>query len=148
WFFNEISGLETVQVIQYAARAIQLAAEVLQADLEPEFLDILGRAKSNIPEDRDGRLVYEKFAKPAVMTRETAGAHYAISSLFESYPEQARIYSFSVRQLDRQLFTAGQSQLALGRIEVTFEITRSSDLLTYCVLHMGEHNLNCAVRHD
>jgi hypothetical protein len=27
WFFDELSGLETVQVIQYAARALQLAGE-------------------------------------------------------------------------------------------------------------------------
>jgi hypothetical protein len=82
------------------------------------------------------------------MTRENVAAHYAVSSLFESYPEEARIYSFNVRQEDRQLFTAGNARLAIGRIKVTFVITRNSDSLTYVVLHMGEHNLNCGVRSD
>jgi alpha-amylase/alpha-mannosidase (GH57 family) len=148
WFFDEISGLETVQVIQYAARAIQLANDLFEDDLESGFLEILGRAKSNIPEQKDGRLVYEKFVKPAIMTRETAGAHYAVSSLFKSYPEVARIYSFTVRQEDRQLYTAGNARLALGRINVAFEITRNADVITYAVLHMGDHNLNCGVRFD
>ncbi|MBI5383149.1 MAG: DUF3536 domain-containing protein [Verrucomicrobia bacterium] len=148
WFFDEISGIETVQVIQYAARAIQLAQDLLDQDPEPGFLKILGQAKSNLREHRDGRQIYEKFVKPAIMTRETAGAHYAISSLFESYPEQARIYSFTVTQEDRQLFTAGTARLALGRIKVTFEITRNSDTVSYAVVHLGEHNLSCGVRCD
>ena len=38
WFFDELSGLETVQVIQYAARAVQLARDLWNEDLEPEFL--------------------------------------------------------------------------------------------------------------
>jgi alpha-amylase/alpha-mannosidase (GH57 family) len=145
WFFDELSGIETVQVIQYAARAIQLGGEWIE-HLEAEFLNRLAQAKSNVPEHQDGRAIYEKFAKPAVMTRETAAAHYAISSLFESYPEEARIYSFNVRQEDRQLLTAGNARLAIGRIKVTFEITRNSDVITYGVLYMGEHNLNCGAR--
>ena len=61
WFFDEISGLETVQVIQYAARAIQLANGEPNDSLEAGFLDILSKAKSNIHENRDGREVYEDF---------------------------------------------------------------------------------------
>jgi hypothetical protein len=148
WFFDELSGIETVQVIQYAARAIQLARDLFDEDLEGPFLDILEKAKSNIPEHKDGRVIYDKFVRPAVVTRESVGAHYAISSLFESYPEQARIYAFSIAQEDRQLFTAGNTRLAAGRIRVAFENTRSSDLVTYAVIHMGEHNLNCGVRYD
>src|SRR5665213_2411341 len=147
WFFDEISGLETVQVIQYAARAIQLASEISSANLEPGFLEILEKAKSNLPENQNGRVIYEKFVKPALMTRETVAAHYAISSLFESYPEEAKIYSFNVRQEERQLFTAGNARLAIGRIKVSFSPTKASDVLIYGVIHMGEHNLNCGVRY-
>jgi alpha-amylase/alpha-mannosidase (GH57 family) len=146
WFFDEISGLETVQVIQYAARALQLAHELSPENLEPGFLEILEQAKSNISENQNGRVVYEKFVKPSVMTREKVAAHYAVSSLFESYSDDARIYSFTVHQEDRQLFTAGNARLAIGRIKVSFVVTKASDVLTYGVLYMGEHNLNCGVR--
>ncbi|HWD17718.1 MAG TPA: DUF3536 domain-containing protein [Verrucomicrobiae bacterium] len=147
WFFDEISGLETTQVIQYAARVIQLARSALGLDLESVFMEKLALAKSNIPENKDGRQVYERFVKPAIMTRESAAAHYAISSLFESYEKVSRIYSFTVTQEDRKLFTIGGARLAMGRIQVTFEITGNSDLLTYVVLHMGEHSVSCGVRH-
>jgi alpha-amylase/alpha-mannosidase (GH57 family) len=146
WFFDELSGLETVQIIQYAARAVQLAHDLWQEDLESGFVDRLAQAKSNIPEHADGRVIYEKFVKPAIVTRDRVGAHYAISSIFESYPVDARVYAFSFHQEDRQMFTSGAARLAVGRTRVTFEITGSSDSLTYGVLYMGSHNLNCWVQ--
>jgi alpha-amylase/alpha-mannosidase (GH57 family) len=145
WFFDELSGLETVQVIQYAARAVQLAREVWKEDLESEFVEMLALAKGNIPDHANGRAVYEKFVKPAIVTRDTVGAHYAVSSIFESYPTDARLYAFSFHQEARQIFTSGAARLAIGRARVTFEITRASDILTYGVLYMGSHNLNCWV---
>jgi alpha-amylase/alpha-mannosidase (GH57 family) len=146
WFFDEISGIETVQVIQYAARAIQLANELGDKDFEIGFLEILENAKSNLPENQNGRHVYEKFVKPAIMTREKVAAHYAISSLFESYNSETHIYSFTVKQEDRRLFTSGQARLAIGRIKVSFDITHASDSWTYVVVHMGGHNLDCGIR--
>ena len=61
WFFDELSGIETVQVIQYAGRAVQLAQELFGDHIEETFVDLLGEAKSNIPENRNGRRIYEKF---------------------------------------------------------------------------------------
>jgi alpha-amylase/alpha-mannosidase (GH57 family) len=148
WFFDELSGIETVQVIQYAARALQLFRDLSGEDLEPGYLEILSRAKSSIRENGDGRQVYERFVKPAITTRETVAAHFAVASLFETFPETTRIYSFTVQQKDRQLFTAGRARLAFGMIEVRFEVTRSADQLVYGVLHLGDHNLTCGVRPD
>jgi alpha-amylase/alpha-mannosidase (GH57 family) len=146
WFFDEVSGIETVQVIQYAARALQLASELGAENLELRFLETLEKAKSNIPENQNGRIVYEKFVKPAVITRETVAAHYAISSLFESYPDDAKIFSYNIKQEDRQLWTAGNAKLAVGRIKVIFDITKNSDTACYGALHIDGHNLNCGVR--
>ena len=90
WFFDELSGIETVQVIQYAGRVIQLAETISGDSFEPHFLDLLQEAKSNIREQRDGRVIYEKFVKPAVVDTAKLAAHYAISSLFEEYPDERR----------------------------------------------------------
>jgi alpha-amylase/alpha-mannosidase (GH57 family) len=147
WFFDELSGIETVQVIQYAARALQLAEGLAAEALEESFLEKLQHARSNLREFGDGRRVYEGLVKPAVMDREKVGAHYAVSSLFESYSDTARIYSYTVEQEDRQLFSAGNARLALGRACVRFEVTRNSDVITYGALHLGDHNINCGVRH-
>jgi len=93
WFFDELSGIETVQVMQYAARVVQLAEELFGNSIEQDFLEYLALAKSNIPDHGNGATVYEKFVKPAMLDLYRLGAHYAISSLFEDYGEHTRIYS-------------------------------------------------------
>ncbi len=108
WFFDELSGLETVQIIQYAARAIQLAGNFGE-NLEPGFLEILGKAESNLPDPHDGRQIYERFVKPAIMTRERSPRIMPSVRSSRSYPEEARIYSFTIRQEDRQSFTVGKT---------------------------------------
>ncbi|HLH53464.1 MAG TPA: DUF3536 domain-containing protein [Verrucomicrobiae bacterium] len=146
WFFDEISGIESVQVVQYAARALQLAQEVFGKDLEPEFLTHFEKAKSNIPENRDGRSIYEKFVKPAMIHWPEAEAHYAISLLFQQYGQKTRIFSFSFEDEERQILTAGKTRLAVGRTRILSEITHESEVLSYGVLYLGEHNLTGAVR--
>lgn len=140
WFFDELSGIETVQVIQYAARAIQLGSEIFGEDFEPEFLNRLERAKSNIPEHGDGREIYRKFVKPAMIDWPKAAAHYAISSLFEQYGKTTRIFSFTYDDEQRQFFTTGKTKLATGHVRMTSEITQERELFSYIILYLGEHN--------
>jgi hypothetical protein len=146
WFFDELSGIETVQVIQYAARAIQLASDVLGIDLEAGFLERLEEAKSNIAEAGDGRRIYEQYVKPAMITWENVVAHYAISSVFTAYEERTRIFLYGFEEQHRKLLTSGKARLAFGTTRVTFEITRESKMYAYAVLYLGEHHLTAAVR--
>jgi len=146
WFFDELSGIETVQVLQYAGRVIQLAQSVLETDLEPPFLERLAKAPSNIREHRDGRRIYDKFVRPALVDREHLGAHFAVSSLFESYPDKTRIYKFEFEQEHRERFEAGQARLLIGRANVISETTRASDVFTYAAMHRGDYGINCGVR--
>lgn len=146
WFFDELSGIETVQVIQYACRAVQLSQEVLGDHIEAEFLERLAEAKSNIPEHQDGACIYRKFASPAAVDLEKVAAHYAISSLFKSYPDHARIYCYSVDRVDYQAPEAGRMKLGVGRARVISEITHESEEFVFGALHMGDHNLNCGIR--
>jgi len=146
WFFDELSGIETVQVVQYAARALQLAQQLFERDLEPEFLNRLENAKSNISDHGDGRRIYEKFVKPAMIDWAKAESHYAISSLFQHYGEKTRIFSFSFEDEHRQVLTAGKTKLAVGRTRIHSEITEETQELSYGVLYLGEHNLTGGVR--
>ena len=146
WFFDELSGLETVQVLQYAGRVVQLARDILGDDLEAQFLERLEHAKSNIPEHGDGRQIFEKFVKPAMVDLLTVGAHYAISSLFEDYQVQDRIFCYTIDREDYRLSEAGKAKLAVGRIRVTSDITWNSATISFAVLHFGDHNLSGGVR--
>ncbi|HEX7861334.1 MAG TPA: DUF3536 domain-containing protein [Verrucomicrobiae bacterium] len=147
WFFDELSGIETVQVIQYAGRVIQLARDVLGKDYESGFLKLLEHAKSNIPENCDGRCIYNKFVKPAMISWENVVAHHAISSLFTAYDqERTRVFLYSFEEQHRKLLTAGKARLAVGTTRVWFEITRESRLYIYAALYLGEHHVTAAVK--
>ena len=69
WFFDEISGIEPVQLMKFAGRALELIQPFSPVAFEPGFLKILSKAKSNIPEQGTGKDVFEKFVKPAKETR-------------------------------------------------------------------------------
>jgi alpha-amylase/alpha-mannosidase (GH57 family) len=146
WFFEEISGIESVQVVQYAARALQLAREIFGKDLEAGFLKIFQGARSNLPENGDGRTIYQKFVRPAMVDWPRVTAHYAISSVFHSYGEKTRIFAYGFEDEQRQLLTSGKTRLAIGRTRVFSEITEESQRLTYAILYLGEHNLTGSVR--
>lgn len=146
WFFDEISGIETVQVLQYAGRAIQLAWDLFGDQIEAAFLGKLAEAKSNIPENRDGAHTYEKFVRPAVTGLAKVAAHYAIDSLFEELSERSRVYSYTVERGDYRRLQSGQTRAAVGKARVISEITHEWALLNFGVLHLGEHNLFGGVR--
>ncbi|HSD58500.1 MAG TPA: DUF3536 domain-containing protein, partial [Methanotrichaceae archaeon] len=146
WFFDEISGIETTQVMKYAARAIQMANELVGADLEPGYTDILRGAKSNIPEFKDGANIYRMFVKPAAVDINRVAAHYAISSIFEEYPEEAKIYSYRVKREAYDLQKLGEQSLAIGKIHVRSDVTWDEETLNFAVLHFGDHNINGGVQ--
>lgn len=146
WFFDEISGLETVQVLEYAGRVVQLATDALGLNGEPEFLRRLAEAPSNVPELGHGARVYETMVKPAIVTLEKVGAHYAIASLFRRYQEENRVYSYTVAREEHRVQVAGGMRLAAGRARFTSEITQEQQVLTFAVLHFGDHNLIGGVR--
>jgi hypothetical protein len=146
WFFNDLSGIETVQVMQYAGRVIQLAHELAGHSIEPMFLERLQEAESNLPEHGDGRQIFEKFVRPAVVDLLKVGGHYGIASLFEDFDPRERVYCFIVDGSDHQRAEAGRTAIVVGRCQITSEITGESRMLTYGALHLGEHNLSAGVR--
>ncbi len=146
WFFDEVSGIETVQIIQYAGRAVQLAEELFGDDIEQKLLERIELAKSNITEHADGRRIYEKFVKPARVDLDKVTAHFAISSLFEEYGEQDKIYCYHIDMEDYQTAVAGKPKLATGRVKITSTITREAATVCFGVLHFGDHNVNAGVR--
>lgn len=142
WFFDELSGIETVQVLQYASRAMQLSEEVFGLALECQFLERLEKAPSNLPELRNGRLIYEKYVAPSRVGLEHVAAHYAVSVLFTPVEGLAHIYSHEVEESDHRLLQDGKTKLAAGRIRVRSNVTGQSQEFAYVSVHLGDQNLS------
>jgi alpha-amylase/alpha-mannosidase (GH57 family) len=147
WFFDELSGIETVQILRYAARAIQLAGDLgAGLDLEDGFLARLRAAPSNRAELETGDAVYRRYVTPAVVDLRRVIAHYAIASPFEAYGDEASVYAYTVSRLSWQRESYGETSLSLGRVRVTSDVTTETEEAAVAVLHFGGHDFHCAMR--
>jgi alpha-amylase/alpha-mannosidase (GH57 family) len=149
WFFDDISGIETVQVIDYAARVLQLAREAFgeaAAPLEPAFLARLALARSNVATAGDGAKIYKVQVSSKQLGLGQVTAHYAISSIFSSFAEETDLFCFRIWRSSYDVYTSGPGRLALGRIKIVSTITGKQRGFSFAVLHFGDQNITAAVK--
>jgi len=147
WFFDNLTGIETVQIMQYAARAMQLCHELRSWDLEPEFKEMLAAAPSHTRPFANGKDIYETYVQPARIDLQRVGAHFALSSVFEESPEEAaEIYCYSATTEDFDRVDAGVQILTTGRINIRSNVTLEEYSVDSAVLYLGDHHLFAAVQ--
>jgi len=149
WFFDDLAGIETVQVIAYAARVLQLARQVFgeqAAPLEPAFLARLAEAHSNDPAAGDGARIYRKCVDTMELHLEQVAAHYAISSVFSSFADETDLFCYHVHRISYEIHASGRGRLALGRVHVASAVTGHAQLFSFAVLHFGDQNITAAVK--
>ncbi len=135
WFFSEISGIETVQNLKYASRAMQLAQEITARDFEPEFLLKLSQAPSNRPELVSGKNVYTQLVLPSALTFDRILAHYAAYLLFNRLPQKIHFYSYQIQRfLDAEKVTVTR-RVAAGRVSVSSEVTKEKEEKIFLALY-------------
>jgi alpha-amylase/alpha-mannosidase (GH57 family) len=149
WFFDDISGIETVQVIAYAGRVLQLAEDLFGAAgtaLEKPFLATMEQAKSNVALQGDGAQIYNRRVKTERVDLEQVGAHYAISSIFTVYGSRTQLFCYTVRRIEQEVVSSGHGRLMIGRALISSNLTGEHEALAFAVLHFGDQNLTAAVK--
>lgn len=146
WFFSEISGLETVQILKYAARSIQLAAELGEPNLEAIFLEALEQAPSNLPELGNGAVIYQRYVKPSIISMESVAAHLAIAGIFDDQAREGRIFCFDVAVPSWRHETVGSATLGVGHMQISSLTTREQLDVGYAVIHFGGSDVRATVR--
>jgi alpha-amylase/alpha-mannosidase (GH57 family) len=137
WFFDEISGLETVQCLHYAARAIWLA-RLFGREFEPEFIEALALAPSNLTRFGDGSGVWSMTVRPTVVDLDRVLAHHAISLIYRPTDESLdRVYSYDLEVLDHEVRSRGSGHLAVGRLRAQSRRTFSQAETCFVVVHFG-----------
>ena len=147
WFFEELSGIEGVQILKYAQRALQLA-EPFASGLETEFLGVLGRAESNLPQFGDGNGIWQQLIKPSRVELERVAAHHAIHVAFDARPADQRLYAYQVTPLTSVVEEQGDNHLAIGRVQIVADHTLEQCEASFAVLHFGGLDLHVWVQRD
>jgi len=142
WFFDEISGIETTQILRYAARAIQLARQ-LGEDLEEGFLSVLEKAPSNLPALKDGRGVWEAQVKPWVVEPPRLVAQFGVRTLFREKYAPGEIPAYIIQGLSNRVESTGAARVALGKARVISRRTTESMDYLYAAIHFGGLDLAC-----
>lgn len=141
WFFNDISGIETLQVLQYASRAMQLAESESDVKLEDDFLEILDKAESNKTDEGTGKDIYLREIQPFALSLTQVGMHYAVASLFADNPQSLTVLNYDCKSLWYERKSAGIQKLAFGTTEVNSKVTLSKKLFSFVVLYVGQHHI-------
>ncbi len=142
WFFDDVSRIETTQVLQYARRAVQLAQRIEPDNaLETRFLQKLELAASNVPSQENGAKVYRQSAIPAQFDLMKVGMHFAAAKLLEESEETLHFpnYTCDFLQLSRTRI-AGQFLLS-GELSVRSKITHSRAQFNFLLVYLGDQHL-------
>ncbi|HOI94677.1 MAG TPA: DUF3536 domain-containing protein [Syntrophobacter fumaroxidans] len=146
WFFDDISGLESVLILRHAARAIHLAEKTGAASPEAAFLRTLEQAHSNLPEHGNGANIYLNTVKPGILRKGRIAANYAIQSLAGSPRRRFSFYGCDV--LPQQEEDLGRSPVPcrFGHVKVKAGRTLEEEDFLYAVLHFGGLDFRCSVK--
>lgn len=146
WFFSEISGIETTQIMKYAARAMQLAQNFSKKDLEKHFLEILSEAKSNFHEFGTGKDIFEKFVKPAIVTPKQIASLWAISSLYKNFEDEEDVYCYKIKQHSYKMVQKGNAKFIVGHIEIQSKITLQKSNVMFALVQYSGGDFHCTIK--
>lgn len=146
WFFCEISGIETVQIMKYAAKVLQLVQNFTDADFETRYLEILSNAQSNYKEIGNGRDIYERFVRPSIITEKQIVSLWAVSSLYQEVGEEEDVYCYTIKKKAYKKVKKGDNYLVIGNVEIQSKITLEKQNLMFALLQFSGGDFHCAIK--
>lgn len=139
WFFDEISGIETNQILQYALRAMDYAHDVARVELHTEFSRRLAEAPSNVL--ADGAASFLQNVVPTRVTLERVAMHFAVASLFEDDPEGLDLFNYTASVDFFEKIVAGTPQFAAGRIAIRSRLSHAKKTYCFAVIYLGQQHI-------
>ncbi|MFS8070291.1 MAG: DUF3536 domain-containing protein, partial [Byssovorax sp.] len=146
WFFADISGIETVQIMKYAQRALDLCDELDVPNPRDRFLEVLAEAKSNLAAMGNGADVFRRFVEPLRLFPARVAAHVAIASLVDE-PEPVGVvsrYRFRCSSFKKQRH--GRLIMATAHIELDERMTDRHHDFGVAAMHFGGVDFYCVAR--
>jgi alpha-amylase/alpha-mannosidase (GH57 family) len=145
WFFSDISGLESAQVLKYAARAIDLAGRFGADGLTQRLLADLELAEGNAAPYHNGAEVYRRLVLPAAIGPERVAASYAINALVKAFPVRHRRHAYLMEQTESHSRQQGDYRILCGHVRLTSDFTGHRSGWTFAAIHLGGYNFAASV---
>jgi hypothetical protein len=146
WFFWDLAGLETVQVLRYAARALDLVEELGEEAPRDAVLEVLADAASNVAGEGSGADVWRRRVEPARVDATRVAAALALAELLGSGPPEGRVGGFEVTTFERTLACRGSESVCSGTVILVHRRTRRRTTLAWGAIDLGGLGVTGAVR--
>jgi len=137
WFFHDLAGLETVQVLRYAARALDLLEELGERPPTAEMLAVLASAASNRPDEGDGAQIWRTHVEPARVRPERVAAHLAVATVLTHLAPPKRLAAWNIEAASHALHHRGAISLATGVATLRHGRTGRVTTHAYAALRLG-----------
>jgi len=146
WFFNDVSGIETTKLFEYAARAIELAGSVDVGWLETSLLGTLEEAESNIPAQGTGKSLYLASKKFSAIDPSYLAGRHALAICLESESAAISPPGYHFEEIDSEPAEPGGIRLRLGRFAMTDPSTLVRREYQYLVILGEPSKVTCFIR--
>ncbi len=146
WFFNDLAGIETVQIMRYAARCLDVLAELGEPAPYDRVLDLLAQARSNRPDEGDGRAVWARYVDPSRVDPERIVSHLALTELLAGDDAVDELGGFAIEREVTGAVDRGGVAVCAGRLTLTHRRTRRRTSWAYGAIHLGGLEVSGAVR--
>ncbi len=146
WFFNDLAGLETVQIMRYAACCAGLLAELGESPPVDDVVAILAEAQSNDPDEGGGRDVWRRHVDTSRVDPARVVAHLAMTELLAGAGDPGPVAGYEVAREMHDAVDRGGVAVCAGRVAVTHRRTRRTTRWAYAAVHLGGLEVFGAVR--
>lgn len=141
WFFDEVSRIETKQILQYADRVIQIAEHETHIQCYDQFLKLLELAPSNIEQYETAAGLYQQEIRPQRLTLTKVGLHHAVLSLFDNTMHTGFRLNYHIESEFFEKLMAGELVLSVGAIKLSSTFTYASERLYFAAVYLGKHHV-------
>jgi alpha-amylase/alpha-mannosidase (GH57 family) len=144
WFFDDISGIEAMQILRYAARVVQLATPFDEKLLD-HFLKELAPGASNLKPHLSGDELFRQRIYPQLAELSHVAAHVTIASVFDEAPAEASLYSYDIQIRDSVRHDSEERTMLISRLTIHSRITTERKAFVAVVTYFGGVDLRCSV---
>ena len=145
WFFADISRLEPVQNLKYAARAIEILKTFTSREIGSNFIAILQKANSNVHEVPTGKDVYEKYVMPSVCHPEMIIGNFAIESFIYQEVKERKIFFYTIDPVLHEKKEDDSTPVFKGMVKLTNDITGYVDSFIYYLFVPSYREIRCYI---
>lgn len=145
WFFDDISGIESIQILMYALRSIELVRRASPNDLEKGLMEFLTQAKSNDPSYGNGARIFETMVKPSRISPSLAAAHYAFTSLTQAVDHTDNPFSRIIMPVRENRYDCNGAKAVLGEVKIIEKRTHKETLRRYLAVREKGREYSCVI---